>query len=106
MSKREKKLEHTQKGAQEHAEGQHGSKTHQHFLQNLQQKLEPVDDNVIARDTKGKHRLFEDREQHDEADKNSEKTRLGLELERAGDEAAIQAHPALKGGYGRNRRGT
>ena len=82
MSKREKKLENTQKGAQEHAEGQHGSKTHQHFLQNLQQKLDPEDDNVIARDTTGKRRLFEDREQHDEADKNSELNRERVEQQR------------------------
>ena len=30
----------------------------------------------------GHHRLFEDREQHDEADKNSEKTRIARDLER------------------------
>ena len=30
----------------------------------------------------GKSRLFEDRQQHDEADKNSEKTRLARDIDR------------------------
>ena len=82
MSKRDKKLKNAQKGAQEHAEGQHGSKAHAKFIENLHQKLDPVEDNVIARDTTGRHRLFEDREQHDEADKNSELNRERVEQRR------------------------
>ena len=73
MSKRDRKLEDAQQGAQDgHAEGQHGPKTHQKFIENLHRKLDPADDTVIARDTTGKHRLYEDREQHDEAEKNSD----------------------------------
>ena len=82
MSKRDRKLENAQKGAQEHAEGQHGEKTHGQFLENVQNPLNPVDDDVIARDSTGKHRLYEDREQHDEADKNSELGRERREQQR------------------------
>jgi hypothetical protein len=83
VSKREKKLEGTQQGARDdHAEGQHGAKTHRKFMEDLHEPLEPADDNVIARDTKGRHRLFEDRQQHDEADKNSELGRERKEQQR------------------------
>ncbi len=79
-----------QKGPQDHAEGQHGSKTHSKFLEQLktgngvqpeepQNGLEPK--NHIAHHNSA-HRLFEERQQHDEAEKNSEKTRLAREVER------------------------
>ena len=81
-----------QKGPQDHAEGQHGSKTHEKFLEQLKtgngngttpetsaNGLEPK--NHIAHHNSA-HRLFEQRQQHDEAEKNSEKTRLNKEIER------------------------
>jgi len=82
-----------QKGPQDHAEGQHGSKTHSKFLEQLhkgngtppetpensENGLEPK--KHIAHHNAA-HRLFEDRMQHDEAEKNSEKTRLQREVER------------------------
>jgi hypothetical protein len=78
MSKRDGK----QKGPAPHAEGQHGEKTHQRFLEQLQERHEPAADEQAAQEgafspkpKTGKHRLEEDREQHDEADKNSEKGR-------------------------------
>ncbi|HVF38685.1 MAG TPA: hypothetical protein VM939_02220 [Gemmatimonadaceae bacterium] len=37
---------------------------------------------IRAHDDVGKDRLFEDREQHDEAEKNSEKTRLARDIDR------------------------
>ena len=37
---------------------------------------------IRQHDDKGKDRLFEDREQHDEAEKNSEKTRLARDVQR------------------------
>jgi hypothetical protein len=37
---------------------------------------------VAKHDDVGKDRMFEDREQHDEADKNSEKTRLARDVAR------------------------
>jgi hypothetical protein len=37
---------------------------------------------IRAHDTRGKDRLFEDRQQHDEAGKNSEKTRYARDVDR------------------------
>lgn len=80
-----------QKGPQDHAEGQHGSKTHNKFLEQLKtgngngatpeasaNGLEPKKNPAHN----AAHRLFEQRQQHDEAEKNSEKTRLNREIER------------------------
>ena len=80
-----------QKGPQDHAEGQHGSKTHSKFLEQLKNGngspaaespngLEPSKKNPAHHNSA--HRLFEQRQQHDEAEKNSEKTRLSREIER------------------------
>jgi hypothetical protein len=82
-----------QKGPQDHAEGQHGSKTRNKILEQLhngngkppetpeesENELEPK--KHLAHHNAA-HRLFEDRTQHDEAEKNSEKTRLHREVER------------------------
>ena len=76
-----------QQGAQNHAEGEHGDKTHSAFIEDLHGKQggseesesEPQNQNdtdVYGRPVKGHHRLQEDREQHDEADRNSEANRL------------------------------
>lgn len=70
----------TQKGPQAHAEGQHGEKTHQAFIQGLhsRQRDEGADDVAQkgspygANPNDGGKRLGTDREQHDEAEKNSE----------------------------------
>ena len=86
-------------GKKQNAEGMHGDKTHQAHQEQLKHGLpEPADpelDTKPNRDTRdakegslkahtpspdGKHRLFEDRQQHDEADKNSDKNRLAKEL--------------------------
>jgi hypothetical protein len=78
-----------QKGPQEHAEGQHGSKTRSKILEQLHSgngvkpetppnPLEPKNDSHHN----AAHRLFEERQQHDEAEKGSEKTRLHREIER------------------------
>ncbi len=71
-----------QKGAQAHAEGQHGNKAHAHLREQLESG-ESGDsgegDELHA--AEGKHRLFEGREQHDEADKNSEKNRLDQDIQ-------------------------
>jgi hypothetical protein len=51
-------------------------------------RTETHDPAKIARhDDAGKDRLFEGRQQHDEAEKNSEKTRLARDVERHGHEA-------------------
>ena len=70
MSKRDGR----QKGAQTHAEGQHGSKAHAHFIRSLHEPhVPPPQEDAAPRE--GTHRLGEDREQHDEAERNSEKNR-------------------------------
>ena len=63
------------------AEGQHGPRTHARFIEQLHEApaAEPLDE-IIERNRKraareGKRRLVEDREQHDESEKNSERTR-------------------------------
>jgi hypothetical protein len=79
-----------QKGPQDHAEGQHGSKTHNKFLEQLKTgSSAPPEDSKNGLEPKkhiahhnSAHRLFEQRQQHDEAEKNSEKTRLNREVER------------------------
>jgi hypothetical protein len=95
-----------QKGAQRHAEGQHGEKTHRALIEQLQSR--PPEENENRKDTRGqhdtpgKHRLFEDREQHDEADKNREKNRLDKDIQDHGHERSNfqvrggkASHPAL-----------
>src|SRR4051812_18965821 len=100
-----------QKGPQPHAEGQHGSKTHGAFLEGRhgrhggseesegapqeQRGSSSRDANVYGIPHGGKHRLSEDRQQHDEADKNSEANRLAKQLGRDGK--PIDG-PSLKGG--------
>lgn len=72
---------HIQKGEQAHAEGQQGEKTHNAFLEG--RKTGMTDDSATegvaergspygATPSDGRHRLSEEREQHDEAEKNSE----------------------------------
>jgi|SRR2546423_13150310 len=86
--------EGVQKGPQDHAEGQHGSKTHSKFLEQLQSGSGGTPENSENGSERPKHlahhnaahRLFEDRQQHDEAEKKSEKTRLHREVERGHEE--------------------
>ena len=79
-----------QKGPQDHAEGQHGAKTRSKILEQLHSGNGAVTDsseNDLERPKNlaqhnAAHRLFEDRQQHDEAEKNSEKKRHNREVER------------------------
>ena len=85
-----------QKGPQDHAEGQHGSKTHSKFIEQLHSHSNGAADSPADAESTGREsrhhvarhnatpRLFGEREQHDEAEKKSEKTRLHRELERRG----------------------
>jgi len=79
-----------QQGALDHAPSQQGRKTRARQAE-IAQTSNPLDDRIgprydpaeiRAHDTKGKDRLFEDRQQHDDADKSSEKTRLARDLDR------------------------
>ena len=82
--------EGVQKGPQDHAEGQHGAKTHSKFLEQLHSgNGAAADDSTNAPDApknpghhNAVHRLTKDRQQHDEAEKRSEKTRLNRAVER------------------------
>ena len=78
-----------QKGPQDHAEGEHGAKTRSKILEQLQSRNGAVDPSKNGLEPSKStthhntaHRLFEERQQHDEAEKNSEKTRLNREVER------------------------
>lgn len=75
----------SQKGPQAHGEGQHGDKTHRRLMEQLHEgEARASRQEEIARDRErgayeGSRRLVEDREQHDEAEKNSEHTQLYVE---------------------------
>ena len=70
-------------GKQPNAEGRQGDKTHSAFLEGLHSSGRSEDDATTSRlgdasqpTDDGHHRLREDREQHDEAEKDSEYNRL------------------------------
>lgn len=73
----------------DHAEGAHGDKTHEAYIERLQSgkesDVEPggsSEVDVFGRPKPGRHRLDEDREQHDLAERNSEHTKLDERDER------------------------
>lgn len=76
----------TRKGAQQHAEGMQGPKTRAKLLEQLHgEQPEPATSiEAHAHDAPGENRLFEQREQHDEAEKNSEKNRLDRDIREHG----------------------
>ena len=93
-----------QKGAQQHAEGQQGAKTHERLQEQLQSgRREPdAGKDRTSHDDPGENRLFEDRQQHDEAEKNSEKTRLSRDINRHDHDredfqvpGGAERHPAM-----------
>lgn len=87
-----------QKGAQTHAEGQHGRKAHARFIETLEEGGAPSPRELGARSREGEHRLQEDRQQHDDAEKHSEKNRLNRDWKRGRlDENSPQVPEALKG---------
>ena len=82
----DRKDQQSQRGSQSHAEGGHGDKTHQAIIQQLNANGQRTGDqeNEQPAPRAGKHKIHEDREQHDEADKNAEKNRLKKDLQRSG----------------------
>jgi hypothetical protein len=73
-----------EEGKKPNVEGRHGDKTHSAFLEGLQGAPRSEEDPDASRlgdathpTNDGRHRLQEDRQQHDEAEKNSESNRLG-----------------------------
>ena len=88
-------------GSHEAVEGRHGDKTHARFVEQLQETsgdatTESPDDRRAAEakgePVAGHHRLHEDREQHDEAEKNSEKSRAEREVRRGNLDENVIAH--------------
>jgi hypothetical protein len=79
-----------QQGAVHRQPDQHGDKTRArqaeiaHTGKGVEEKKGPKYDpaKIAAHSDPGRDRLFEDREQHDEAEKNSEKTRFARDVER------------------------
>jgi hypothetical protein len=97
-----------QKGAVQHAEGEHGDRTHQRIIEQLQSgpSGEERNERNAAGDPmhreEGKHRLFEGREQRDHGAKNSEKTRLSRDIDRHNHnrenyqvKGGTETHPAM-----------
>lgn len=97
-----------QKGAVTHAEGEHGARTHNKIIEQLESghsgrtPKELGDRGDPLHSEQGKHRLFEGRKQHDEASKNSEKTRLSRDIDRHNHNrenyqvvGGTETHPAM-----------
>ena len=96
-----RKRDGAQKGAQGHAEGQHGRKTHARLLEQLHSGASGEERGNLPETgapIEGRHRLYEDRQQHDEAELNSEKNRAAIEVERG-------RHPIDEERYERFERG-
>ena len=66
-----------QKGPQDHAEGGHGAKTRSKILEQLHSGNGSAQrrPNTNGNGNSGARRLVEDRQQHDDGEKKSEKTR-------------------------------
>jgi len=89
-----------QPGPQSHAEGEHGNKTHRRFIEQLQGSAPKVgaidttdEDRAVeakGRPVEGHHRLAEGRQQHDEAEKNSEKVEA-IRRARLDSDSAVDA---------------
>ncbi len=73
MSKRDG----NQKGAQHHPQGGHGDRTHKAIVEQLKTTAPDADsESKPTEPAAGKRHIYENRKQHDDADKHSEKDRL------------------------------
>jgi hypothetical protein len=68
-------------GPQQHAEGQHGERTHRRFIEQLHESANPQSA-ATDKPVEGHDRLHQDRQQHDPAEKNSEQVETNREVER------------------------
>lgn len=93
-----------QKGAQTHADGQHGKKAHSRFLEQLHEGREDREGKRATGEGQaheGRHRLHEDRDQRDEGEFNSERNRAQIEIERGRmDPDTPNARDKTNGGIG------
>lgn len=70
-------------GETHHAEDAHGPKTRRAFIDQLQSGSASGDDEErVARPRAGRHRLAENREQHDKPDQNAEANRMRRAVQR------------------------
>ncbi len=81
-------------GPQRHAEGQHGEKTHRRFVEQLREGAHGEMRTEQA-DIEGRHRLHQDRQQHDEAEKNSEKVEAMREVQRGHIDENVLGHARI-----------
>lgn len=100
------KRKQRQPGPQLHAEGQHGEKTHRRFVEQLQESAPMTAESPDAagreqpaeakgRPVEGHHRLHEDRIQHDEAEKDSEKVRALRQVRRGDADEHVLSHARI-----------
>ena len=85
-------------GPQYHAEGQHGSRTHRRFIEMLQESAPTPDAAPEQTETgpfEGHQRLHQDREQHDEAEKGSEKVEALKEIQRGKGDENVLSHARI-----------
>lgn len=83
-----------QPGPQQHAEGMHGERTHARFIEQLQEGS-PQRKATEGANVEGHHRLHQDREQHDEAEKNSEKVEAMREIRRGNVDDNVLSHARI-----------
>jgi hypothetical protein len=80
-----------QPGPQQHAEGQHGTRTHRRFIEQLQEGTHELK-HTERGPVEGHHRLHQDRQQHDEAEKNAEKVEAFREIRRGRANDDVLSH--------------
>ncbi len=78
-------------GPQRHAEGQHGERTHQRFIEQLQEGAQSAK-STEGKPIEGHQRLHQDRRQRDEAEKGSEKVEAFREIQRGKGDENVLAH--------------
>jgi hypothetical protein len=94
------------KRSADHAEGEHGPRTRARLVAELQKappELPVEEREAVKRHASafhGKRRLVEDRQQHDEAEKNSERARLFREFARNRDDGPSDNRGNLHGVLG------
>jgi hypothetical protein len=81
-------------GPQRHAEGAHGELTHRRFIEQLQEGTAERQQ-TESPPVEGHHRLHEDRQQHDEAEKNSEKVEAMREVQRGNVDQNVLSHARI-----------
>ena len=72
----------------------HGARTHSRFIEQLHEG-DRATKATEGEDVPGHHRLHQDREQHDEAEKNAEKVEAMREIRRGHADDDVRAHARI-----------